>query len=348
MTAQLLWAVGLAAGLAASPGGTGWALKERAVLKAHPAAVRCVAFGPGGKVLASGGQGEFDRRTGTQWGEVRLWDVTTRKQRALLKGHRADVIGLAFSGDGKAVASADSSGALLLWDPPSGKQRLALRGPQSYGQMDVAFSGDGKRLGAAAAVEAKVWEAATGKELSSFKRPWTRSVLAAFSPDLRLLASANHQDVDLFDVRTGKESNSLLDHRGSVSGLAFSGDGRTLAAVSHRTTAEGETIPEVKLWDVRTGRARATFRRGLPSVHAVAFRPGGKVLALAGRPGVDGPAELLLLEVPSGQVLARRSLPKGVLWVHALAFSPDGRLLAAGCGDGAVRVWEVVAPAAKR
>jgi WD40 repeat protein len=348
MTAQLLWAVGLAAGLAASPGGTGWALKERAVLKAHPATVRCVAFGPGGKVLASGGQGEFDRRTGTQWGEVRLWDLATRKQRALLKGHRADVIGLAFSGDGKAVASADSGGALLLWDVASGKQRTAQRGPQAHEQMCVTFSGDGKRLAAAGAVEAKVWEAATGKGLTSFKRPWTRSVAVAFSPDLRLLAWANHQDVDLFDVRTGKESRSLLDHRGSVDRLAFSGDGRTLAAVSHRTTAENETVTEVKLWDAGRGRERVTFRRGLPFVHAVAFRPGGEVLALAGRPGVDGPAELVLLGVPSGRVLARRPFPKGVLWVHALAFSPDGRLLAAACGDGAVRVWEVVAPGAKR
>jgi WD40 repeat protein len=346
MTTQLLWVVGLAAG--AGPGVPGGVLQERAVLKGHPQVVWCVAFGPDGKSLASGSRGEYDRRRGDRAGEVRLWDLTTRRQQALLVGHRDEVIGLAFSGDGKAVASADSRGALLLWDVASGKRRAALRAPQAHGQMCVAFGPGGKRLAAAGAAEVKVWEAATGKELVSFRRPGTRFEPPAFSPDLRLLASPNHQDVDLFDVRTGKESRSLLDHRGSVYRMAFTRDGRTLAVASHRTTDENEMVPEVKLWDVGSGRERVTFRRGLPFVRAVAFRPDGKGLAVAGTRGLSGTADLVLLGVPSGRVLARRSFPREVGWLTSLAFSGDGRLLAAGCGDGAVRVWEVVAPVAKR
>lgn len=81
----------------------------------HTERVDSVAFSPDSRTLASGG-GTSDK------GEIKLWDVATRKEQAPLKGHTADVISVAFSPDGKTLASGSQDKTIKLWDVSGGKQ----------------------------------------------------------------------------------------------------------------------------------------------------------------------------------------------------------------------------------
>jgi len=86
----------------------------------HEDRVYSVAYSPDGKTLASGGVG-YDPKTQKTWGEVKLWDVATGEERATLKGHEFRVLSVAYSPDGKTVASGSEDETIKLWDVATGK-----------------------------------------------------------------------------------------------------------------------------------------------------------------------------------------------------------------------------------
>jgi WD40 repeat protein len=131
----------------------------KAVLEGQPGGVNAVAFSPDGKLVATAGgdrgpPAEFGVPPGGEPspGEVWLWDVATGKRRAALKGHTGPVLAVAFSPDGKALASAaelpNRPAEVKLWDVPGGKELASLRGHGGRA-WSVAFSPDGRRLATA-------------------------------------------------------------------------------------------------------------------------------------------------------------------------------------------------------
>jgi WD40 repeat protein len=213
--------------------------KERAVIKLDVGTVRSVAFAPDGKSLAIAGGGGFKLRKPLP-GHLTLWDVAGGKERTSLKGHAGPVGPVAFSADGKLLASGDWAlrGEVKLWDVASGKERATLRGHD--GEIHaVAISPDGKVLATGSNnYEWKLWEVATGKERASFFgiedgiKGGITSV--AFTPDSKTVVSGNLDgEIQFWDWTARKQVRSLRD-AGPVWSVAIPEAGKVLASGSGR------------------------------------------------------------------------------------------------------------------
>ena len=184
--------------------------------------------------------------------------------------HGGKIFALAFTPDGKAVASGGSWGVVRLWDVATGKERQSFPGHRGL-ICSLAFSPDGRRLAVAdhRGWLAGLWSLPDGKTLymnaeEEFPRRTTlpgrfTSGAVGFSPDGRTLATAGtDEDIRLWEVSTGKERHRFHGHRGHpffcVHSVAFSPDGRRLASGGRDTT--------VLIWDVFGLPGRAASRPG--------------------------------------------------------------------------------------
>lgn len=210
--------------------------------------------------------------------QVRLWDVETDKERAVLDTGVKEIKTLLLSKDGKTLAVA-ANDQVQVWDVPERKLRGTLRVPGEYVQS-LSFSSDARTLASADRM-ARIWDLDTLKQrhqLNAFKGDFP-SGLVALSPDGKMLATATSSSAEkdwtirLWDVVNGKELHTLKGHRYVVSGLVFTTDGKTLLSASHDST--------IKAWDVETGRERATLAES-PGPRTFLMSPDGKTFMLVG------------------------------------------------------------------
>jgi WD40 repeat protein len=286
--------------------------------------------------------------------------------RRVLVGHTDWVRAVAFSRDGKTLASASDDRTVRLWHVPTGAERAQLEG-HTGGVWAVAFSPDGETLASAGDDgTVRLWAVTAGAQRAQLDghTDWVRAV--AFSPDGETLASASDdRTVRLWHVPTGGERAELEGHTDWVRAIAFSPDGEMLASAGDDRTVrmwavttgiqraqldartgevqavafspDGETLAgagadgTVRVWDVRTGAKRAQLDRHTGELQAVAFSPDGETLASAGS---DATVRVWDLAI-------RAQLDGHTDWVRAVAFSPDGDTLASAGDDRTVRVWDV-------
>jgi hypothetical protein len=308
-----------------------------------PGPVLGAAFAPGNEVLA----------TADDNGVLLLWDLSRIALRGQLHGHTARVWSVAFSPDGRLLASAggdwhhpDGTGELFLWDATTGTCLRPLGGRHAL-VFSVAFAPDGRVVASGAwDGTVRLWDPATGREkavLHGHKGP-VRFV--TFSPDGRTLASGSFDGtIRLWDPETGRETRVLESPGQKVNCVAFSADGKLLATAEN--PANGTPVPggkgpgRVCLWDLETGKRRAVFTGPRGMVLSVTFSPDARTL-VSGGGAYDRFGEVILWDVATGK--ERLALHGHREWVECVVFSPDGRTLVTGggtSGKGELALWEV-------
>ncbi|MBN2314716.1 MAG: hypothetical protein JXM79_12365, partial [Sedimentisphaerales bacterium] len=289
-------------------------------IPAHKSPVHSVAISPNGRILATG-----------SGRKVQLWDLITMMQRHVLEEHTEGVCCLAFSSDGKILASGGYDGAVILWNSASGQKLHALEG-HSYDDIQcLAFKPDGKTLFSGSSDQTLLWDVATGKKIDSVEEGGTglhnpKGILA-LSPDGEILAVRKGVNLDLRDVSSGRVLDSLKRHTAHIQCAAFSSDGKILATGSNDST--------IRLWDL-AARQELSIIRTRGQVASVAFSHDSKKLAAGCRDNT-----VRLYDIAMDQMITLRGHTSSV---SCVAFSPLGEVLVSSSVDKTVRLWNTDAP----
>jgi WD40 repeat protein len=255
---------------------------------------------------------------------VRSWTIETTH-------HRAAVEDVAYSPDGRWLATACNGGAVRIWEVKTKRVARLLVVPKTM-MVEIlrglAWSPDSRYLATCqqnAFVE--LWEVATGRRLRTLRSPGPIRTVA-WSPDGRSLAGAGwFQYAVIWDVASGELRQLLKGHTDSIQGLAWSPDSQKLATGSDDKTA--------KLWDAETGQSLGTLQGHTGPVKAIAFAPydGGLHLATG-----SYDRTVRLWNTKEGICTHTLIGHSGQVW--AVAWSPDGKQLASGCTEWQVRLWD--------
>jgi eukaryotic-like serine/threonine-protein kinase len=272
---------------------------------------------PSGQQLATV---DADTRT------VHLWDVPSGREIGALRGHEGFISVMAFSPDGRRLASGSADKTIRLWELATGKDMAVLRGHEEP-ILWLSFSRDGGRICSLTEKSGRLWDAATGRAIATLGGPQDEAT-AVFEPDGGRLVVGSERQVSTWDATTGRRMAVLGSHEHEILHLAVSPDGKRIASHGRR-----EKI--IRLWDGETGREVAVLRGDVEYQGALGFSPDGSRLASG---GVYPDNTVRLWDAATGRPIAEMPGHKNTIrWV---AFSPDGHRIVSASSDQTAWLWD--------
>ena len=302
-----------------------WNLPEDAKARLGKGDIADIQYSPDGKFLAvAGGIG------------IWLYDVTIHQEASLITADTSPVWQLAFSPDGRILASGNADGNITLYDRITGTEKTLIGRNTEY-ITSLAFSPDGKILASSNREGTiRLWDAITGEAKSTLMNEAGHNL--SFTPDGDTLVIVSSGDkISLWNSDTGEHKKTFAMHPDCAAiGTAFSPDGKTVAVGSVNGT--------VYLYDINTGELKMILSEHKDHVINLAFSPDGKILATTSY----GDETICLWDVHTGaHRIIRTEHPRNV-GSGGLTFSPDGKTLASGSRDGTIRFWDAHTGVAKK
>ena len=301
-----------------------WDCLKQKVVSTLPVSDECVALAisPEDQILVC-----------TSRGPIKLYDLKTGKPTDTLQGHQKAVLDLAFSADGKTLASASKDSTVRVWDWPSQKMRSVLQGHPGE-VLSVAVSHDGKIVATGGGkvrwssdTTIRLWDANSGQELPQSNPFLGRVFSVSYSPDGKILATGTEDKrIQLWDLKTGKLRDrwSTSESTGTVA-VAFTPDSKTIATVGQKV---------VFLTEVEDSDKSVTLGEGVLDTCCIDVSPDGKLVVCGDE---EGGVSIWDLKAKKRTF----SFHDHGMYVLSVAFSPNGEFIASTAWDGALCLREV-------